>query len=328
MTDSHPIPQILPVEHAEQDRPFWSVMIPTYNARFDFLKESLESILVQGHGPERMQIEVVDDCSTVNDVVEMVHRIAGERISVSKTPQNLGLAGCWNLCIEKSRGHWVHILHQDDSVLPGFYDRYESAISKHSDIALIASRSFLIDGQGIINNITQRIVSLENCSNDASGLYYYCSVQCPSVVVKRCAYEALGGFRNDLKYTLDVEMWLRIISEMGGIVLHDILSRYRECKGNESSRLWHGTAALADEMHVGNILAGMYADYDLSQARRIMWKNAMRVAESCAKNNDLEVARAIRKYARHNLPFGVLLRCEASQILRRIAMLLGLNQSY
>ena len=34
-------------------------------------------------------------------------------------PQNRGLANTWNRRIERARGHWVHILHQDDIVLLG-----------------------------------------------------------------------------------------------------------------------------------------------------------------------------------------------------------------
>ena len=41
-------------------RPFWSVMIPTYNARADYLEETLNSVLQQDPGPGQMKIEVVD----------------------------------------------------------------------------------------------------------------------------------------------------------------------------------------------------------------------------------------------------------------------------
>ena len=44
-------------------RPFWSVMIPTYNCG-DYLRRTLESVLCQDPGPDKMQIDVVDGCST------------------------------------------------------------------------------------------------------------------------------------------------------------------------------------------------------------------------------------------------------------------------
>jgi cellulose synthase/poly-beta-1,6-N-acetylglucosamine synthase-like glycosyltransferase len=56
-------PKIHPLPDDGKARPFWSVMIPTYNARADYLEETLRSVLRQDTGPEQMQIEVVDDCS-------------------------------------------------------------------------------------------------------------------------------------------------------------------------------------------------------------------------------------------------------------------------
>lgn len=105
------------------------MMIPAYNPSADYLEQVLKSILQQDPGAERMQIEVVDDCSPSVDVKKMVESIAGERVAFSQTPKNSGLAGCWNTCIERARGEWVHILHQDDIVQPGFY----AALRKGTD---------------------------------------------------------------------------------------------------------------------------------------------------------------------------------------------------
>src|SRR5437868_3875502 len=111
-------------------RPFWSVMIPTYNPRTDYLEQALRSVLQQDPGPEQMQIEVVDDCSNDSTASEIVRRIGTGRVMFHVEPQNRGLANTWNRCIERARGHWVHILHQDDIVLPGFYYRWRNAIER------------------------------------------------------------------------------------------------------------------------------------------------------------------------------------------------------
>ena len=87
-------------------------MIPTYNLRPEHLEQALRSVLIQDPGPDRMQIEVVDDCSPDVDVAALVKNIAGERIVFSRNSKNLGLAGNWNGCVDRSNGVWVHILHQ------------------------------------------------------------------------------------------------------------------------------------------------------------------------------------------------------------------------
>ena len=55
-------------------------MIPTYKARADYLEETLRSVLQQDPGPGQMQIEVVDDCSPGGAPVELVRRVAGDRL--------------------------------------------------------------------------------------------------------------------------------------------------------------------------------------------------------------------------------------------------------
>ena len=53
-------------------RPLWSVMIPTFNPNEKFLIESINSVIIQDPGPDKMQIEVVDDCSTKVDIKKII----------------------------------------------------------------------------------------------------------------------------------------------------------------------------------------------------------------------------------------------------------------
>ena len=51
---------MLPAQTPDRDlangrKPFWSVMIPTYNPN-DYLAQTIESVLAQYPGPEEMQI--------------------------------------------------------------------------------------------------------------------------------------------------------------------------------------------------------------------------------------------------------------------------------
>src|SRR6187431_1946472 len=98
-------------------RPYWSVMIPSYNPRAEYLEETLKSVLQEDPGPDQMQIEVVDDGSKDNAASEVARRVGAGRLTFHAEPQNRGLANTWNRCIERAHGHWVHILHQDDLVL-------------------------------------------------------------------------------------------------------------------------------------------------------------------------------------------------------------------
>src|SRR5436190_1477063 len=122
MTDFPP-PQVPHVEPLPPglDRPFWSVMIPVYN-RVTWLEQALRSVVNQFRNDAHVQIEVVDDCSSDKpDLQNVVDRVGDKRVSVHRNAHRLGMVGNWNECVNRSRGQWVHLLHDDDYVLPGFY---------------------------------------------------------------------------------------------------------------------------------------------------------------------------------------------------------------
>src|SRR5688572_27849490 len=68
-------------------RPFWSVMIPTYHCA-RFLRQTLESVLIQDPGPVWMQIEVVDDGSILDDPGAVVAEVGQGRVHFYRQAQN------------------------------------------------------------------------------------------------------------------------------------------------------------------------------------------------------------------------------------------------
>jgi GT2 family glycosyltransferase len=154
-------------------------MIPTYRPDKKYLQQTLESVLRQAAGPDQMQIEVVDDCSPEMDVAALVKSIAGNRVSFSSTPKNLGLAGCFNTIIERSHGQWVHILNHDDYVLPGFYQILAQAAEHHPEISLLATRCFFIDGDGVITGVSMRLKNMEHGTCAPDDWFYYAPFQSP-----------------------------------------------------------------------------------------------------------------------------------------------------
>src|SRR5277367_2379258 len=111
-------PRIAPVECGIH-RPFWSVMIPTYNCA-NYLATTLRSVLAQAPDASAMQIEVVDDCSTKDDPAAVVSKLGRGRVGFFQQPHNVGISANFNSCIRRGKGEWIHILHGDDLVLPGF----------------------------------------------------------------------------------------------------------------------------------------------------------------------------------------------------------------
>lgn len=228
-------PVIAPVA-AGVVRPFWSVMIPTYNpgASFEIM---LRSLLEQDRGAEQMQITVVDDGSTKADVPAALRRIAGDRIEFIRNPKNLGLAGNWNRCVELARGQVVHILHQDDLLTGPFYQRLEEPLRSDPNLAAAFCRHAFIDASGQTTHVVDEEQNYCGVWENFRELAYGQRIQCAAIAVRREVYQKIGGFLPDLVYTLDWEMWMRIA--IHGPVWYDtrIMAAYRLHRESETERL-------------------------------------------------------------------------------------------
>lgn len=238
-------PSIDPVPEGVH-RPLWSVMITTYN-RTEYLEQALKSVLEQDPGPDEMQIEVVDDCSPKEDIEAFVRKFGQDRVSFYRQPKNVGIYANWNTCINRAHGYWVHILHDDDLVLPGFYSRLREAIENESTIGAAFCRHIHIDEEGnqqflspleretpgILSDWLERIAVMQ-------------LIQCPSIVVKRSIYEELGGFCLELSGSNDWEMWKRIAAYYPIWYAPQILACFRLHSASESSRLVRSGANIAD----------------------------------------------------------------------------------
>lgn len=258
-TRSRPDPKVPPIDPLPSGiaRPFWSVMLPTYNPS-PLFEETLRSVLDQDPGPDQMQIAVVDDCSPKVDVETLLRRLDPVgRVEWIRNPTNVGLAGNWNACVRAARGRWVHLLHQDDLVRPGFYERLALADAARPEVGAAFCRHDTIDTEGHHHRSSELERSSPGVLEDwhewlASGQ----RIECPSIVVRRDVYERLGGFRSDLVYALDWEMWARIAAQAPFWYEPESLACYRSHDLNETARLCREGLDLADEYRAGREIIG------------------------------------------------------------------------
>lgn len=220
------------------ERPFWSVMVPTLN-RADYLERCLKSVLDQGIGPNEMQIEVVDNCSTVGDTEALVERIGGGRIEFYRQPQRVIPNDQGTTCMRRARGLWVHVLHDDDMVMPGFYQAYRQFIEKHPEVTLVHNRPVTIDEHDDWKWLfstpgMNRTGIVENAKFE---LVRNCFIVTPSAAVARQAFEEVGGVYGGLAYLADWELWMRIATTGAIGYIHQPYFLYRQYHaGSESGK--------------------------------------------------------------------------------------------
>lgn len=157
-------------------------------------------------------------------------------------------------CINRSRGHFIHILHGDDMIKPGYYNEINALFTEFPDAGAaftdfiymdekskeLFSNKKLAIKQGVVDNWLNIIAQTNR-------------IQPPAIVVKRSVYEHLGSFFG-VHYGEDWEMWVRISANYPIVYSPEFLALYRVHSTNISSRSYLDGQNIRDIMKVMNII--------------------------------------------------------------------------
>ncbi|MEO1764757.1 MAG: tetratricopeptide repeat protein, partial [Cyanobacteria bacterium J06629_18] len=233
----HPFPLIPPCSDTDK-RPFWSVVLPIYstNQRSNYLLECLVSVLRQWTGEEEMEIIVVDDASPI-PLKDLIDEIGGGIIKYYRNSQNRGAYKNFNTAVTISRGEWIHLLHDDDYVLPGFYNRLRESLDK--PLSSMSSIGAAFTGYENINEQGKVIFTQQLYKQQQGVVKGFIDkigianpLNMPAVVVRRSTYEHLGGYLPQLNYTGDWEFYKRVTAFYDWWYQPEILARYRQHSQN------------------------------------------------------------------------------------------------
>ncbi|MFC1680521.1 glycosyltransferase family 2 protein, partial [Pseudomonadota bacterium] len=192
-------------------RPLFSIMITVYD-RLETVKRAIRSVAAQ-LAPD-MHVEIVNDGSLLRSQLEtFLAKLDDDRITLSCTDEPLGHPHIFNHCIERAKGEWVHILHDDDWVDPHLYEHLRQGIDSAPEVGALLCYHRIVgnasttgrtmyayperETAGIIDGWLERIV-------------VDCRLQFSSIVVRRSAYERVGGFSAECGSAFDWEMWKRL----------------------------------------------------------------------------------------------------------------------
>lgn len=249
--DSTPMPVPIPGLPASGGvaSPFWSVKLTVYD-RTDRLERALASVLSQTRGD--IEVEVVCDGpadARQQAVRECVERWGGGRVSFHGVTERLGHPEIFNLCILRARGRWVHILHDDDWLEPGYYDRLRAAIEAHPEAGSAFPQHRVVpegpDAEDPWLSWSER-ESVGVIGDWIPRIFTHCRVQFSAVAVRRAVFEALGGFDARAGSAFDWDMWKRIAWHHPVIFVPALLVNVGRDATAETSRLTLSGQWLAD----------------------------------------------------------------------------------
>ena len=153
-----------------------------------------------------MQIIVIDDCSP--QPIESIVRQFGDRIEFHRNRRNVGTYATQNEGLKLSRGTWIHVLNDDDWVLPGFYSTFENALKDQPESVGAGCCMYATADEDGAPTWTPEMLRMTPgvISNWIETLGVKGVLQPVSVIVRRSTHEQLGGFylRNEVHLRLGI----------------------------------------------------------------------------------------------------------------------------
>ena len=204
------------------DQPLVSVVMVTRNVE-RFLVESIESILNQTF--RDFEFIIVDFGSTDNSK-EISRRYAASdnRIRLDDT-STCGLAEVRNAACALATGRYLAIQDADDISLPGRLKTEVAFLETHPGVGLLGGAVQWIDSKG---------KSLVTAPDYPTGDFEIREVLKernpfwqPTVMMRREAFERVGGYRVALSQSEDYELWLRISEHYQCANLNEVILKYR-----------------------------------------------------------------------------------------------------
>jgi glycosyltransferase involved in cell wall biosynthesis len=205
-----------------------SVITPAHNAE-PYLQQAVESVLGQTYPPHEMII--AENGST--DRTAEISRSFGPPVKVLSFAERTWPAVARNAAIRASTGDWLAFLDADDWLLPEKFDKQKRLAETHPNAVLLYTGVFTWQAGEL------RRAAFSPPEKLWPSMRYSARFEVASVMVRRDALEAVGGFNPETRYIEDWELWIKLAERYSTAAFRGIdepLAVYRRTPGSISTR--------------------------------------------------------------------------------------------
>jgi glycosyltransferase involved in cell wall biosynthesis len=199
--------------------------MPVYNAA-DYLAGAIKSILTQTF--TSIELIIVDDGSDDGSLqIAKQFEAADKRIRLIVQEGNKGNYPSRNHGMAVARGEFIAVMDSDDIALPDRFERQVQFLREHPGYTMVGSRVLLIDPEGAPIGPKGGLYT-EHEDLDAALMERKWAVVHPTVLMRRSAVEAVGGYREKFRTCADHDIYIRL-AELGRVAnLPEVLLCYRQ----------------------------------------------------------------------------------------------------
>jgi glycosyltransferase involved in cell wall biosynthesis len=260
------------------EEPLVSVVVAT-NRGGPFLAEALDSVVAQSY--PSVEVLVVDDGSPEPDVVA---GIVGARPAVRLVRiEASGVSAARNHAVRSTGGDLVAFLDDDDRWHPDRLRRHMDVMTRRPDAVASYCGMRTIDAAGEV-----LVGSDQRPAPTRADVVRGPGVMLPNLVVRRDAFDAVGGFDPGIRQGEDLDLVLGLAALGPLVLVEDTLVDYRFHGANTTARHRELAASLREVLRrhrtlaVADGLDDVVAAFDerLAANDRFAWWSALRAARA------------------------------------------------
>jgi len=204
----------------------FSVIIPLYN-KAPYIAKAIESVL--GQTFRDFEVIVIDDGST-DQSLEVAKTFENKSITIISQP-NSGVSTARNNGVKLAKHPYICFLDADDWWHPTFLEEMKRLITDFPGAGIYGS------GYYIVKHGQERIAPIGVPQGFERGIIDYCEVYAKtlcmpltsiSVVIPKHIFDEEEGFKSQLKFGEDFDLWIRIALKHQVILVNKPLAYYNQ----------------------------------------------------------------------------------------------------
>jgi glycosyltransferase involved in cell wall biosynthesis len=217
--------------------PSVSVCIPVYNGE-RYLAETISSVLDQTY--RDFELVVLDNASTDNSG-RIARSFGDRRIRVETNATTLPMPENFREAVRLCRARLIKLVCADDLLHPRCLEYQVGPMEADPGIAVVAARRHMIDERSRVLVPRRGLMGLTGMRSSVEVARHVVRTganpigEPGGVLFRREHYFAVGGWRAERPYVMDLDLWIRLLQYGEFLGLPETLAAFRIGQGSSSA---------------------------------------------------------------------------------------------
>lgn len=240
-----------------------SILTPIYNTKEEWLRENIESVLIQTF--QDFEFIILNDSPNNDKLKEIVLSYKDSRIKYFENEINLGISKSRNRLLDLAKGEYIAILDHDDICMPQRLEKQVKFLDENKEYGVISSNYKKIPKNYIVKNPSSNCI-IKNILSEKMALLHTGMMIRKSIFIK-------NNIKYNEKFTPaeDYMLLIDLVEHTMFYNLPEVLMHYREDENNT-------TNLQKEKMLNADILCKIelskrYPNLSTKNLRRTIWIN-------------------------------------------------------